>query len=189
LKLWNIETGSCLQTLTGHTGRIWQVVVSPDGQWLASGSDDQTVCVWNIATLKTPSNTSPQPHYRLTGHSASVFGLAFSPDSQVLATGGGDRTIRQWDLATGRCRHVFSTQDSFIAALEFCLVQDSLFLLSGSFNAPVQLWDRDRGDCVATLRRDRLYEGMNITNIIGLTKAQKATLKQLGAIEGSHYEC
>jgi hypothetical protein len=45
------------------------------------------------------------------------------------------------------------------------------------------LWDIESGEYVRTLRRDRPYERLNITGIRGLTQAQKATLRGLGAME------
>ncbi len=47
------------------------------------------------------------------------------------------------------------------------------------------LWDLQTGEYLETVRRDRPYERLNITGIRGLTEAQKATLRQLGAIEDS----
>lgn len=40
-----------------------------------------------------------------------------------------------------------------------------------------------RNECIQTLRATRPYEGMNIAGVIGLTEAQKNTLKMLGAID------
>ena len=45
------------------------------------------------------------------------------------------------------------------------------------------LWDPERGKPLRTLRRDRPYERLNITGIRGLSEAQKATLRALGAVE------
>jgi WD40 repeat protein len=56
-------------------------------------------------------------------------------------------------------------------------------LASGSQDETIKLWDVKTGECVKTLRADRLYEGMSITDVKGLTVAQKATLKALGAVE------
>jgi WD40 repeat protein len=47
----------------------------------------------------------------------------------------------------------------------------------------IKLWDVATGACVHTLRSPRLYEGMNITGITGLSDAQKETLKINGAVE------
>ncbi|HAA27203.1 MAG TPA: hypothetical protein DCE56_05375, partial [Cyanobacteria bacterium UBA8553] len=50
IKLWDVSTGKCLKTLRGHTGRIWCVAFSPDGQILASGCENQTVKLWDVST-------------------------------------------------------------------------------------------------------------------------------------------
>ena len=46
------KQGNKLGDYVGHTGDIWAVAVSPDGQLLASGSDDQTVRLWNVNTFE-----------------------------------------------------------------------------------------------------------------------------------------
>jgi WD40 repeat protein len=56
-------------------------------------------------------------------------------------------------------------------------------LASGSQDETIKLWDVKTGECLKTLRADRLYEGMNINDVKGLTEAQKTTLKALGAVE------
>jgi hypothetical protein len=47
----------------------------------------------------------------------------------------------------------------------------------------IRLWDLHMGEHLQTLRRERLYERLNITGIRGLTDAQKANLRALGAVE------
>jgi len=56
-------------------------------------------------------------------------------------------------------------------------------LISGSQDETIKLWNLTTGDCLKTLRVDRLYEGMNIRGAQGLTAAQQATLRALGAME------
>ena len=78
----------CIRTLTGHTSYVYSVVISPDGQMLASGSEDKTIKLWNLKTgdlLRT-----------LTGHEDSVLSVAISPDGQTLASGSQDSTIKLW---------------------------------------------------------------------------------------------
>jgi WD40 repeat protein len=66
-------------------------------------------------------------------------------------------------------------------------------MATGGHDGQVKLWDITSGDCIAAvmfqavpfhevLRPDRLYEGMNITGITGLSDGQKAALQQLGAV-------
>ena len=50
IKLWNLETGSCLQTLHGHQYWVKAIAFSPNGQILASGSFDSAVKIWDWQT-------------------------------------------------------------------------------------------------------------------------------------------
>jgi WD40 repeat protein len=60
---------------------------------------------------------------------------------------------------------------------------DGKAVASGSYDGAIKLWDMKTGVCLLTLRSDRPYERMNITKVKGLTEAQIATLRSLGAIE------
>jgi len=81
-----------LQTLEGHSAVVNAIIFSPDGQLLASASDDRTVRLWDPST-GTPCGT-------LEGHSDSVVAVAFSPDGQLLASALYDKSVRLWDVET-----------------------------------------------------------------------------------------
>ena len=62
VKLWDVTSGECLQTLEGHSSDVYSVSFSPDGTKVASGSDDKTVKLWDV--------TSGECLQTLEGHSS-----------------------------------------------------------------------------------------------------------------------
>ena len=94
MKIWDSATGKELFALKGHAGWVNSVAFSPDGQRLASGSNDRTVKLWDSATGKEL--------FALKGHAGPVHSVAFSPDGQRLASGSWDQTVRIWDSVTGK---------------------------------------------------------------------------------------
>jgi WD40 repeat protein/transcriptional regulator with XRE-family HTH domain len=173
VRLWDVQTGECLRVLQGHIGAVFALAFDPSGHQLASGSHDQTIRVWNMQTgecLKV-----------LQGHTGAIWTVAICSNGRFLASGGDDQTIRLWDLQTGNCLHILNEHSGWVRSVIFSA--DGQILFSGSNDRTIKLWDVKTGNCISTLTIDRLYEGMNIQGATGLTVAQKATLKALGAIE------
>jgi len=81
-------------TLTGHTGAVEAVAVSPDSRILASASVDQTVVLWNISNPERPVLLA-----RLTGFGGTVTAVTFSPDGRTLVTGSYDSHMILWDVS------------------------------------------------------------------------------------------
>jgi WD40 repeat protein len=181
VRLWDVATGECLQVLSGHdrfvltvaylTGKKLGKKLSPN--LIASGSDDQTIRLWNALTGECLQV--------LTGHTGWVQTLAFSPDGIWLASGSTDMTIKLWDLLTGNCLQTLQGHEKGLESISFS--PDGQTLVSGSEDETIKLWDLPTGNCLQTWRADRPYEGLNITGVTGLTEAQKAALKSLGAFE------
>jgi WD40 repeat protein len=172
VRLWDVATGQSIRVMTGHTRQLWSVCFSPDGQRLASGGADGTARLWDAATgeiLKI-----------LQGHTDQVWTAAFSPDGKILATGSSDRTIRLWETTTGQPLNTLQGHTAWVGTVAWSATGT---LASGSSDETLKLWDAKTGECLQTLRSDRPYEGMDITGVTGITEAQKATLKALGAVE------
>ncbi len=172
LRLWSLHSGECVRVLQGHENRVYGVMFSPDGETLASCSTDQTIKLWNWQTghcLKT-----------FTGHSNWVFAIAFSPDGQTLASASHDETVRLWDVQTGICHQVYTGHTRLVSSVAFS--PDGQWVASGSQDQTVRLWNAQAGGCQSIFIAKRLYEGMKLTGVKGLTPATITTLQTLGAV-------
>ncbi|MES1023443.1 NB-ARC domain-containing protein [Gloeocapsa sp. BRSZ] len=173
VRLWDVVTGECIKVLQGHTNGVWSVAFHPQGKILASASDDYTVKLWDVDTgacLQT-----------LQEHTNGVWSVAFSPDGNLLASASDDKTLKLWEVSTGKCLQTFQGHSDRVTSVSFH-PQGNL-LASGEQEEKIKLWDLDTGECLTTIRSERPYEGMNITGVTGLTEAQIAMLKALGAVE------
>jgi WD40 repeat protein len=116
----------------------------------------------------------------LQGHSGPVFLACFSPDGNLLASiSHSDHIVRLWDRHTGQCLHVLAGHMDTVRSVSFSFGGE--VLASGSSDETIRIWDVRTGECRRILRSEQPYEGMNITEAIGLTPSQVAALKGLGA--------
>lgn len=186
VRLWDVETGACLDTLTAHPKPLRAVAFNRDGSLLASAGDDPYIRLWDVKT-RTLIKT-------LEAHLGWVRSVAFSPTQDLLASGGGDDRVKLW--AVSELLRTDATKDDPIAVLEghtrrirsVAFSADGHALASGSKDETIRVWNltdltRLTKDTALVLRTQRPYEAMNIYGVTGLTDAQKATLRTLGAVE------
>jgi hypothetical protein len=91
----------------GHSDHVEAVAFSPDGRYVLTGSDDNTLKLWDVATGKELRSFS--------GHTYYVTSVAFSPDGRFGSSGSQDNEVKLWDLATGRELQSFGEAGSPVA--------------------------------------------------------------------------
>jgi len=97
-----------------------------------------------------------------------------------LASGSLDKTVKLWNVQSGDCVRTLEGHSSGVISVAWS--GDSQTLASGSHDKTVKLWNVQTGDCIATFDH-RLYAGLKIQGVKGLSQAEILTLKALGAVE------
>lgn len=96
MRLWDIVENSLVYTLTIEDG-VTTVAISPDGHFVAAGSLDRSVRVWDTTNgLMSERLENPD------GHKDSVYSVSFAPNGRDLVSGSLDKTIKMWELAGPR---------------------------------------------------------------------------------------
>ena len=144
-------TRSEIRRLTGHTGEVRDLALSPDGRTLVTAGCDGDVRVWDMDSGLTSKI--------LKGHKGQVYTLAMSPDGRRVLSGGSDKILRLWDVGEGRLIREYPGHSDNIFAVAF--TPDGRLGLSAGGGGPRgsagdnSIWIRDleSGQVVAALVR------------------------------------
>ena len=130
-KVWSVNAGEELFTLSGHTHYIQAAVFSPDGKRLVTVSQDKTAKVWDAATGKEL--------FTINAHAGPIYGLAFSRDGTRIATGSSDGTAKVWDATDGKELFTLSGFTGVILGVSFS--PDGTHLVTASGDSSIKLWN------------------------------------------------
>ncbi|WP_293128270.1 serine/threonine-protein kinase [Microcoleus sp. bin38.metabat.b11b12b14.051] len=131
----------CIHTLTGHKNLISSVAFSPNGEVIASSSDDKTIKLWQVE--------DGQEIVTIAGHTNSVHTVAFSPDGKTLASSSHDKKIKLWRMKDGQEIRTLSGHINSVYGLAFS--PDGETLASSSWDKTIKLWRMKDGQEIRTL--------------------------------------
>ena len=130
-KIWDIDTGELVATLTGHRRGLWDVSFCQYDKLLATCSGDKTVRIWSLETysvLKT-----------LEGHTNAVQRCEFFNKQHQLVSSGADGLLKIWDCSTGDCLKTLDGHSNRIWALS--VHNDGELIVSADADGVFQFWN------------------------------------------------
>lgn len=141
LKHWTAK-GICLETLDrerdGHRGGVWAIALSLDGDRLLSGSQDQTLKLWDTASGRLIDT--------LSGHRSWIRAVAISPDCQTLFSGSADGMLKIWqadDSGKYRCQQTHIAHSGPV--LSIAIHKGGQQIATSSTDRTIKLWNLKSG--------------------------------------------
>lgn len=131
--LWEHCRGEQLAVFAGHHWIVTCVAFSPDGRWLASGAQEDSIRLWDVARGECVGI--------IPAHRGAVWCVQFTPDGRQLMSSGSDRKIRFWNVQSRELEAEFEGQCAMLAPHGSLMVCTDASLLYWEPVAAVSVWD------------------------------------------------
>ncbi|MCW6036177.1 response regulator [Spirulina subsalsa FACHB-351] len=141
IKIWDLDSGEEKGSLMGYSRGVTDLVISPKGDRVVSGSRDQTLKIWDLKSGKF-LNT-------LLGHTDEIRSVCITPNGENIISGSRDRTIKIWDLKTGHVLRTLRGHNQSVTSV--AISGDGKTIISGSRDNTVKIWDFQTGQYIHTL--------------------------------------
>ncbi len=152
IRIWNIASGQCMYTLTGHNKPVFSVIFSINNNILVS-ADQQSIRIWNLSNYLCIQT--------IHSKSAALNTISLISDSKQLASGDNNGIIRIWDTDTGQCKHVLYGHEGFVATLAFC--NDGKRLVSGGRDHTIRMWNIQKGKCDILCNHNGIVDSISLS--------------------------
>jgi WD40 repeat protein len=135
----NSNIYSLNKVLRSHLSDIWSVKFSPNGNWIASGSVDSTIKIWDKENGSIILNIK---------HPNGITSIDFSPDGNYIASASYDAKVRLWKLPEGVLVKEFISHTGTVWSLDFS--PDGKTIASCGEDATIKLWSVESGQMIQT---------------------------------------
>jgi WD40 repeat protein len=126
---------------------VSSVAYSPDGRFVASGSADSSIKIWDLETGREI--------WTLPEHEAAVESLAYSPDGRRIVSGAADYSIKLWDVETGEEIKSLIGHSNVVNSVAYS--PDGRLVVSGSADRTVKVWDLENSGTLWTFYDHSLW--------------------------------
>ena len=148
-----------IQTLTGHTDSVRCLAFLPDGS-LASGSNDETIMIWNINTGELIN--------KLVGHEYLVISLTVIQNSFLVS--GSYKEIRIWNVSSGETVQKLNGHTSYVWSL---IELSGNRLASGSIDGSIKIWDLNTFQTIKILKISGTMSSPYVYSLLDLNKGKQ----------------
>ena len=154
LKIWDVESGSPVETLAGHADHVRCVDVSPDGRYFASSGSDRTIKIWDA--------TSGKPCRTLGGHKKEVESLDFSSDGKyIVSCDKMGYAVKIWDILEGKP----AVEKHIQLPLSVAFSPDGNFIAVGDATGNLHLLDAKTGAVLDRIKSHPGWLGIDIIKV------------------------
>ena len=169
VRLWSLETWTCLVVYKGHDHPVWDVKWGPFGLYFLTGSLDRTCRLWRTDHIEDLR--------MFVGHDKDVDTVCFHPNSAYVFTGSSDRIVRMWAVANGYPVRMFTGHTGNITSLA-CSPSGKI-LASADDAGTIILWDLGPGKLKKRMR------GHGKGGIWSLSWSVESTVLASGGADGT----
>ncbi|KUI63866.1 Transcription initiation factor TFIID subunit 5 [Cytospora mali] len=171
IRLWSLDTWSCLCVYKSHDGPVWKVQWGPHGHYFASAGWDKTARIW--------SQDHASPLRICVGHDTSLSALAWHPNGTYIFTASDetDKSIRMWSVITGDCVRVMTGHHHFINTIE--CAPNGKIIASADTDGNIFWWDLENGACI------KKSKGHGKGGIPSLSFSVESTVLVSGGLDGT----
>lgn len=154
LELFDLASGSLLDTYKAHEGPVWSLQIRPDKTGLVTGSQDKDVKFWDFRLTDHQSDGSTTKritlaHTKTLKMTDDVLCIRISPDGRLLAVSLLDTTVKVF--YTDSLKFFLSLYGHKLPVLSMDISSDNTLLVTGSSDKSIKLWGLDFGDCHKSL--------------------------------------